>query len=225
MDVIAAIRDARRAMHDGPMRWVAGLVALVALTGGAVVLVTQVEVTDDGTAATRTCGSAFDTIVDRTGWESWWASDLDEPDSTVRSALVRTEHCPGAVNARIAVAAGLGGLALVLGTLARRPTGEDRAGARVHGEDRTPATRLARLGTVTTWIAGVLTAAGIVAVVVLVADADSTLFLYTDRIVVGVVGLIVLIPTIALFVIGRALNAVGDHVEQLEQTKREGSDV
>jgi len=57
-----------------------------------------------------------------------------------------------------------------------------------------------------------LSLAGVVAVIVLVADADSTLFLYTDRLVVAVVGLIVLTPTIALFVIGRVLTIIGAHL-------------
>ena len=62
-----------------------------------------------------------------------------------------------------------------------------------------------------------LSLAGVAAIVVLVADADSTLFLYVDRLVVGVVGLIVLIPTIALFVIGRALVLVGTSLGRAEE--------
>jgi len=62
----------------------------------------------------------------------------------------------------------------------------------------------------------VLSIAGVVAIVALVADADSTLFLYVDRPVVGVVGLIVLMPTIALFVIGRALVLVGTYLARVE---------
>jgi hypothetical protein len=58
-------------------------------------------------------------------------------------------------------------------------------------------------------VGAILTLAGLVAVVLLVADADSTLFLYTDRLVVGVVGLIVLVPTASLVVIGRALTILG----------------
>ena len=57
----------------------------------------------------------------------------------------------------------------------------------------------------TSGVGAALTIAGVVAVILLVADADSTLFLYTDRLVVAVVGLIVLVPTVALFVLGRTL--------------------
>jgi hypothetical protein len=47
--------------------------------------------------------------------------------------------------------------------------------------------------------------AGAGAIVVLLADAESTLFLYTDRPIVAVGGLIVLVPAVALIVMGRAL--------------------
>jgi hypothetical protein len=62
---------------------------------------------------------------------------------------------------------------------------------------------------ITSFVGAILTLAGIVGIVLLVADADSTLFLYTDRLVVGVVGLIVLVPTASLIVIGRALAILG----------------
>jgi hypothetical protein len=65
--------------------------------------------------------------------------------------------------------------------------------------------RLARLGRVTSAVGGGLTLVGLVGIGMLLADADSTLFLYTDRTVVAVVGLIVLVPAIALFAAGRAL--------------------
>ena len=180
---------------------VLGVLALAALA-------LQVEVSDAEVGATRACGSAFDALADRSGWETWWAGDLEEPDEEIRSALVRTTRCPDAVNARIVVAAMLGATSALaaLAVLARRrhdgrrdaPTAE-RARA-----------RLGRLGRITTGVGAVLTLAGAVAVVLLVADADSTLFLYTDRFVVAVVGLIVLVPTIALVVIGRAVTILAD---------------
>ena len=48
----------------------------------------------------------------------------------------------------------------------------------------------------------------------MVADADSTLFLYVDRGVVALVGLIVLVPTLALIVIGRALTLIAPHLAE-----------
>ena len=181
-------------------------VAAVAFASlAAVALAIQLEVTDPVVDATRTCGSAFDGVVDRSGWEVWWARDLDEPDPAVRSALVRTSRCPDAVNGRLVVAGVFGVLAMLASVAVIVATGEQR---------RSPASadasdRILRLGRQTSWLGAVLTLAGALAVVFLVADADSTLFLYTDRLVVGVVGLIVLVPTVALFVIGRALMILG----------------
>ena len=200
---------------------------VVALAASAVVLVAlassivaaQVEVTHSAVDVTRTCGSAFDAVADRSGWELWWARDLDEPDPDVRSALVRTSGCPDAINGRLALAAVLGGVAAlaVLGAVALR------GGRRRSRTSDDVADRLVRLGRLTSLVGVVLTLAGVVAVVLLVADADSTLFLYTDRLVVGVVGLIVLVPAASLVVIGRALTILGgtdrrrDGVDQVAQ--------
>jgi hypothetical protein len=147
----------------------------------------------------------FDAVADRSGWEIWWARDLDEPDPEVRSALVRTSGCPDAINDRLALAAVFGGVAAlaVLGVVVLR---SDRRRSRARAD---VAERLVRLGRITSLAGAMLTLAGVVAVVLLVADADSTLFLYTDRLVVGVVGLIVLVPTASLVVIGRALTILG----------------
>ena len=188
--------------------------ALLLVLLGTVLLV-QIEVTEAG--VTRSCGSVFDSAVDRSGWEQWWAADLDEPDE-VRTALVRTTRCPDAVNQRVAVAAALGITALVLGAVAMARRRTDRSA------DASAASighRVVRIGRLTSTLGGALTALGVVAIVVLVADADSTLFLYTDRVVVAVVGLIVLIPTITLLVIGRVLVLLG---ESLEQSGRDRSD-
>jgi hypothetical protein len=190
---------------------VLGLLAavIVLAVAAAVVVAAQVEVTVEVTepdgGVTRTCGSVFDSVSQRSGWETWWARDLDEVDPAVRAALVRTSACPEAINLRLAVGAALVGVAAVLVALLaltdRRPRA--RVGSGVGA-------RLTRLGRVTSYVGAALTVAGLVALVLLVADADSTLFLYTDRLVVGVVGLIVLVPTVALVVIGRALMILGD---------------
>ncbi len=186
----------------------ARIVALVALVASIAVLLTQVEASDGSVGATRTCGSAFDSAIDRSGWDLWWASDLDEPDPSVRSALVRTRQCPEAVNQRLAVAALLGVVAVVGASMAPVRDGSVRR----RGAPTTVGDRIVRLGHMSTWAGLALSFAGVIALIVLVADADSTLFLYTDRLVVGVVGLIVLTPTIALFVIGRALTIIGTHL-------------
>lgn len=193
-------------MRLGPLVGVG--VALVLGVLSLAVLAAQVDVTDSEVGATRACGSAFDGLVDRSGWETWWAGDLDEPDDEIRSALVRTTRCPDAVNARIVTAAALAvGSVLAALAAAARHRRDVRRDSPATGAART---RLGRLGRLTTVAGTILTAAGVVAVVVLVADADSTLFLYTDRFVVAVVGLIVLVPTIALVVIGRVVTILAE---------------
>lgn len=193
--------------------WLPTSAAALALVGSVTILVVQVTVTNDAEAASRTCGSAFDAITDRSGWETWWARDLDEPDESVRAALIRTDLCPAAINQRIVLASVVGALGILLATLARlRATG----GRTTHRADRVAGDQFVRLGRATSWTGAVLSIAGVVAIVALVADADSTLFLYVDRPVVGVVGLIVLMPTIALFVIGRALVLVGTYLARVE---------
>jgi hypothetical protein len=115
------------------------------------------------------------------------------------------------VNQRLGIAVALliVGLALAAVTLERR-----RAGRSVAPAASPTGRRVTRIGRLTSLLGGALTLLGVVAIAVLIADSDSTLFLYTDRLVVAVVGLIVLIPTITLFIIGRVLVLLGDNVEQ-----------
>jgi len=197
-------------------RWVAGVIAALALGGSVMVFLAQANVTNDAVGVTRTCGSAFDTAVDRSGWEIWWAADLDEPDELVRSALVRTDLCPSAINLRIGIAAALGSLSVLLAVFVSL---RGRSERRLDPAVETIAERIGRLGRVTSVVGAALTIGGVAAIVVLVADADSTLFLYTDRIVVVVAGLIVLMPTMALFAIGRVLVLVGAYLQQLEEER------
>lgn len=182
-----------------------GAVGVGMIVAALAVTASQIEVTDAEVAVTRTCGSVFDGVADRSGWEVWWARDLDEPDETVRSALVRTTRCPGAVNDGILLAAALAaaGLAALIVAMWQRPRRTSTATASSVGA------RVVRLGQVTSFVGAGLTVLGAGAIVLLLADADSTLFLYTDRAVVGAVGLIVLVPAIALFAMGRALVIVG----------------
>jgi hypothetical protein len=213
---------------EGGRRLVSYVGAAAAAVLGAlavVVLAAQIQVTaevtesdggmsDVGMSAsgiTRVCGSAFDGVVDRTGWEAWWAADLAEPDDQVRDALVRTTHCPDAVNTRIAIGAFLAAasMAVALAVLVRSRHDRRRGAVAQRGP-----LRLRRLGRVTAVAGSVLTVAGMLAVVWLVADADSTLFLYTDRLVVAVVGLIVLVPALALVVAGWALTIAADAFDE-----------
>ena len=173
---------------------VAGWVfSLGLLAAAAVTIAWQVEVGEP----TRSCGSAFDSVADRSGWEVWWAHDLDEGTADRPSDLVRTRECPGAVNRRTVAAAVLGGAGLVLAGLVWRTDRSPRP-----AEPRS----LERVGLLAAGTGVALTAAGVGAIVLLVADADSTLFLYTDRLVVAVVGLIALVPAVALALGGWALH-------------------
>lgn len=200
------------------IRFASAIAAALMMVLLGAVLVVQIEVTDPEVGATRSCGSVFDSVVDRSGWERWWAQDLDEPDE-IRSALVRTTRCPEAVNQRVALAAALGIASVVSGAVAIARRRTDRAANTIASPiDH----RVVRIGRLTSVLGGALTTLGFIAIVILVADADSTLFLYTDRLVVAVVGLIVLIPTITLFVIGRVLVLVGESGQPSEGDRADG---
>jgi hypothetical protein len=202
-------------------RWVAGILGVLVLAGSVAVFLAQTNVTNEAVEATRSCGSAFDSVVDRSGWELWWAADLDEPDDLVRSALVRTDLCPSAINWRIGIAAALGGMSVLLAVfVSLRGRSERRRGP----AETNVADRIVRLGRATSAVGAALTIGGLVAIVVLVADADTTLFLYTDRIVVVVGGLIVLMPAMALFAIGLVLVLVGAYLQQLDEKRADDED-
>ena len=178
-----------------------GLIGVGFLVAALAITVSQVEVTDGDLGVTRACGSVLDGVADRSGWETWWARDLDEPDAATRTALVRTTRCPGAVNDGIVLASLLGavGVAALLVAVARRNRDNELRA------DSDAERRLTRLGQTTSWVGAGLTVLGLGGILLLLADADSTLFLYTDRAVVGAIGLVVLVPAIALFAMGRAL--------------------
>lgn len=178
------------------------VVAIAAATAALATLFWQVEVTGSDASPARACGSAFDSVADRSGWQQWWAQDLDDADLGSGAELVRTRRCPDAVNRRTAIAAVLGGLAVAAGLLAVRPSTKSHAGS-------SRSRQLERIGTIATASGVALSIGGLAAIVLLVADADSTLFLYTDRLVVAIVGLIALVPAMALGLGGWALrNAV-----------------
>ena len=118
--------SSRAERSAGLIRLVAAIAAALMLVLLAAVLLVQIEVTDAQVAATRSCGSVFDSAVDRSGWEQWWAQDLDEQEE-VRSALVRTSRCPGAVNQRVVVAAVLAIIAVVSGAVAITRRKADRS--------------------------------------------------------------------------------------------------
>lgn len=187
------------------------LAAIVLLAAAAVAALQQIRVTDQPTGATRACGSGFDVSVDRSGWEQWWLADLDEPDEEVRATLLRTQSCPAGVNQRLAIAAVLavGGVTSAVLPLVQRQRLRD------HGAPRSVlAQRLVTLGRLTTIIGAGLVAGGLVAIVVLVGDADASIFRYVDRSVVLVGGLLLLAPALTLTAFGLAMSFGGDHRDQ-----------
>ena len=94
MDAMAKSRWSAMAITSG----------LVMVVGAFMLLSLQIEVTDPGAGSARSCGSAFDAAVDRSGWQVWWDQDLEDPDVGAREALLRTNLCPSAVNSRLVVA-------------------------------------------------------------------------------------------------------------------------
>jgi len=186
--------------------WAGKTVGAVLLVFAASVLLLEVDV--HATAApARSCGSGWDVVAGRAGWPEWWAQDLADPAGGVGGPLVRTLHCPGAVNRRIVLA---GGFAVVAVLVVSVGEVSGRRGKRsVAPASSGPGDRFRRLGAVTTALGGLVTFAGLVGVVLLVANPRSTLFLYVDRPVVALVGLLLLLPAIVLIALGRAATLVG----------------
>ncbi len=186
--------------------WGAGL-ALLILSG--VVLLLQVSVHGAGTPS-RACGSGWDVIAGRTGWQQWWAADLSGPGESRGGQLVRTLRCPDAVNTRTIVSGGLalGAVALVsAGGLAAR---------RVRPVLPGPARRLRLLGTGVTVAGALLTAAGLAGIALLVADPRASLFLYVSRPVVVLAGLLLLLPAILLVALGYGLRLLASYLTHAE---------
>ncbi len=195
--------------------WSAGIVLLIV---SGLVLLLQVSVAGAGMPP-RACGSAWDVVAGRAGWPQWQAADLSDPAAARSGRLDRTLRCPGAVNAKIVTAGGLalGAVALVsAGELAAlRPA--RRAGSAGPG----PARRLKLLGTAVTILGGLLTAAGLAAIALLVADPHAPLFLYVSRPVVVLAGLLLLLPAILLIVLGRAAAMMARYLAHPEEASRE----
>ena len=179
-------------------------------------LLLQVSVPGAGTPP-RACGSAWDVVAGRAGWPQWQAADLSDPAEARSGGLDRTLRCPGAVNARIVTSGGLALAAVALvaaGELAALRSAR-RAGSAGPG----PARRLRLLGTAVTILGGLLTAAGLAAIALLVADPRAPLFLYIHRQVVVLAGLLLLLPAILLIVLGRAASMLARYLAHPEEVK------
>ena len=187
----------------GVRRRIVGLRAIgvvLVLVAGTVLLL-QVRV--DSSRISASCGAPFDVISGRANWQQWFSEDLADPRIGADSPLVRTEACPTAVNRRTTIAGMLGATAVVLATV----------GTLFAARDRRRRPQSIPLRTLGAWVASVgaaLTMAGVISLIVLLANPDAALFQYVDRWVIAIVGMLVLIPAIALAASGRALMLIAD---------------
>lgn len=193
--------DIDRLARWRPVAWSLGAALLVV---AAVVLVLTVVVHANGAA--RSCGSGWDVVAGRSGWQQWWA--LDQADPAPGSPMLRSQQCPGAVNARIVTAAAFATGALVA-LSAAAVVGAHR---RITGEHGSPARRVMVLGLATTALGIALIIGGVVGLVLLVADPNATLFLYVRRPTVVLLGLVLLLPAVLLVVLGRGASALAEHL-------------
>ena len=190
-----------------------GAIGFVLILAAGTVLVLQVRVHASGISAS--CGAPFDVISGRADWQQWFSADLTDPRISAARPLIRTEMCPTAVNRRTTSAGILAGTGLVLLTAAALLAGRDR-------RRRTRPTPLRALGAWVTGVGAALTVAGIIGLVVLLANPGAALFLYVDRWVIAIIGMLVLIPAIALAASGRALMLVAETRRQ-DQVGNEAS--
>jgi len=187
--------------------WGVGVALLVAACAA---LLQQVTVSNG--AADTGCGSAFDVVAGRQGWRDWWALDVAETAPGTSSAFRRSRECPGALNGRMLVA-GVLVLAAVAGVAGVEAT-RARHGAGVRSQPPPAADRFRRLGGIVTASGVLLAAVGAAALVLLVADPRSTLFLYVDRPVAVLFGLLLLQPAMAMVLVGRALSLAAPRVAE-----------
>lgn len=185
-------------------RWLARAIGAAALVVAAGVLAVTVQVHAAG--GSRSCGSAWDVIAGRSGWQQWWA--LDQADAPSAAPWLRTEKCPGAVNAHVVEAAALGvgavaalSAAAFIGSRSRKAT-----------PTAAPARRLRMLGRSMTVLGVLLSVGGLVGIALLVANPDAPLFLYVNRQTVVLLGLVLLLPAVLLIVLGRSASLLADHL-------------
>ena len=169
---------------------------VVLMVAAGTVLLLQVRVHESGIGAS--CGAPIDVISGRADWQQWFSADLNDPRVTATDPLVRTETCPTAINRRTMIAGILAATGLALLAVAAFLTPRVR---HRHPEPRS----LQTLGAWVTGVGATLTTAGVAALVVLLANPRAALYLYVDRWVVAIIGILVLIPAIALTAGGRAL--------------------
>lgn len=188
------------------------LVGTVVLVAAVTVMVLQVRIGGAGPTG-RSCGSSLDVITDRADWETWYAQDGIDGATSPAVPLLRTLRCPGAVNARTLVA----GVLWAVGLVAVLASGWlRRSGMGASTPSHTVAARLRRLGLVVSGVGVALVAAGLLALGVLLADRQATMFVFVGRPLVALIGLVVLTPVLALVAGGRALGLLARGLEERE---------
>lgn len=194
-------------------RWVYWSAGAVLLILAGLVLLLQVSVHAAG-GPPRACGSGWDVVSGRAGWPRWWSADLSDPAVARGGQLVRTLHCPDAVNGRIATSAGL-----AFGAVAVMAAGEVvvlRRAHRTRADRPGPVRRLRLLGTAAAIAGSLLTVGGLAGIAILVADPGSPLFLYVSRPLAALAGLLLLLPAILLTVLGCAVRLMADYLARAE---------
>lgn len=143
------------------------------------------------------CGSGWDVVSGRSGWQRWWAQDLADPAGD--GSLARTTRCVDAVNARLVLAAVLALAALALLAAVEVYTWRHR---HIRIARRSGTGRLWLAGTVMSITGGLLLLGGLAALGVLLADPDSLLFEYVDRPTAALLGGLLLMPALLLVALG-----------------------
>ncbi len=192
-----------------PWQWAGRTVGLVLAVIAGVLFFLQVGVHAPG-SGTRSCGSSWDVVAGRTGWQQWWSEDLAEAPTPAASALVRTLDCPAAVNQQTLVSGGL-----VVAAVATVAIGElaGRRHKRQRGAQRQARSRLRTLSAVLTGVGLLLTVTGLVGIALLVANPNAALFVYVSRPVVALVGSLLVIPAVFIAALGMTARAAADYVE------------
>jgi hypothetical protein len=182
-------------------RWISWGAGVVLVVAACVVLLQQVTVRDGATKVA--CGSGFDVAAGRTDWRDWWALDLAALAPGETPSFARSRACPDALNRRLFLVGAL--VVLDVAAVAGFEASRARRRAAMRPPAKPTADRVHRLGLIVTVAGALLATAGAAALVLLVADPRSTLFLYVDRPVAVLLGLLLLQPAIAMILVGRAL--------------------
>lgn len=197
-----------RGERPGGRRTIARAAGALLLAGAAVAFTLTVRVhaaaPPGRPAAAASCGSAWDLVAGRSGWQRWWV--LDQADPVAGAPRLRTDRCVDAVNAQLARSALLAAAAVAAFAVAALAGTRARPRARAGS----PVRRLRAFGTTLSVLGWLLSVAGVVGLALLVADADAPLFLYVSRSVVMLLGMLLLLPAVLLVALGRGARLLAE---------------